>query len=217
MSIIIGIFLLLFVSSCGKKEAKYLTEDEQREAVVKLLKKASLTEAEWNDLENYLKPENRKSLYLLCEKDMDDAIKNKNWRLLKIATKHGFGFKINKSWRWDVIENKGVNYNGDDVLKFYSITGLAIDSIVIYRTIKKDYKMGVQLLRNMPKKNRSYISFNYPKIIQAGLETGMIDNDRALLECEKILKFDDPDSFDRELFNKLLKQKRQTSKVWTLY
>lgn len=215
MSIIIGIFLLLFVSSCGKKEAKYLTEDEQIEAVVKLLKKASLTEAEWNDLENYLKPENRKSLYLLCEKDMDDAIKNKNWRLLKIATKHGFGFKINKSWRWDVIENKGVNYNGDDILKFYSSAGFEIDDYVVRTALKTNYDLAVFLLKNMPKNKRDFINWkgalNDPKMLRAAMDAGFVDFDRALLECEK------SSSPDIEVFNKLLRWKRQTSKVWTLY
>lgn len=215
MSIIIGIFLLLFVSSCGKKEAKYLTEDEQREAVVKLLKKASLTEAEWNDLENYLKPENRKSLYLLCEKDMDDAIKNKNWRLLKIATKHGFGFKINESWRWDVIENKGVNYNGDDILKFYSIAGFEINDYVVRTALKTNYDLAVFLMKNMPKNKRDFINWkgalNDPKMLRAAMDAGFVDFDRALLECEK------SSSPDIEVFNKLLRWKRQTSKVWTLY
>ena len=210
--IMLVLFSLFFVVSCGKKDdTKDLSEQEQIDAVNKLLRKTSLTEDEWTELEYYLKAENRKSLAIICEKDMDDAIKNKNWRLLKIATKHGFGFKINNSWRWDVIENKEFNYNGDDILEFYSIVGFEINDLVFNKAIENDYKIGVLLLRNMPEKNRSYIRFSDPKKIQAALEIGMIDQDRALLECEKI------NSVDKKLFNKLLKWKRQTSKVWTLY
>ena len=96
--IMLVLFSLFFVVSCGKKDdTKDLSEQEQIDAVNKLLRKTSLTEDEWTELEYYLKAENRKSLAIICEKDMDDAIKNKNWRLLKIATKHGFGFKINNS------------------------------------------------------------------------------------------------------------------------
>lgn len=51
-----------------------------------------------------------------------------------------------------------------------------------------------------------------PYLLQTAYRAGLIDDDKALLEFERHFRVENTD-----LFNELLRLKRQSSKVWTLY
>ena len=211
---IITIITLLFCFSCGKKDIKKYTQEEITEAVKKILSLPEMTEQNWVELEALVKESKNKSYYFTySEKCINDAIKNKHWRLLILFRK--YGYPINANSKWDVIEKKELNYKPDDILKFYSIAGFEIDNYVVRTALKTNYDLAVVLMKNMPKNKRDFINWkdalNDPKMLRAAMDAGFVDFDRALLECEK------SSSPDIEVFNKLLRWKRQTSKVWTLY
>ena len=195
----------------------------------KILSQSQIKNQDWRKLDVLLsiiqgddKFTNKISVY--C----DEAVKNKNWELLKLLRKnHCLSYQYSK----DIIEKEELNYSHGDILKYYTVTNEKFNKYDVWDCKKTDLNTIKFIMSNLTEDedrkfwqdmwqegndSRKYIKkHNVPEIIllQAGLEIGFVDLERAMYLLLEI----DCESNNFELLNLLLKWKRQTSKVWTLY
>lgn len=215
-----------------RNSKKYIWDSNKTTAVnelKKILSQSQIKNQDWRKLDvllNIIKGDdgfiNKISVY--C----DEAVKNKNWELLKLLRKnHCLSYQYSK----DIIEKKELNYSPGDILKYYTVTNEKFQKYDVWDCKKTDLKTVKFIMSNLAAEEdrkfwkdiwkegndtRKYIEkHNVPEaiLLHSAVKIGFVDNERALQLCHQIDC--EPDNF--ELFNYLLNWKRQTSKVWTLY
>lgn len=230
---LIGILLVACCMSCGrkdagkKKEVSY-TAEELTVKIEGILSKTQFTEEEWKDLDMLLSrtkgceytdninPPVSNAKTQICRRHRDNAVQTKNWRLIELLRRH------NLLWGKDyVLQLKHLNYSDEEILKFLALTQESIEDWWVIKI--QDVELLKLLLPRLSEKERDFFKNEFwndevkfekdnPFLLQGIYRGGLIDDDKALLECEKHFRIENTD-----LFNELLRRKRQSSKVWTLY
>lgn len=230
MFFLIGILFAVFCMSCGKKDVGKYTSEELTVKIEEILSKPRFTEAEWKELDMLLSLANTRD----CEytdnlnhsksykpqirrQHRDKAVQTKNWRLLELLARNRL------LWcAYYVNQLKNLNYSDEDILKLFTLPNQEIDYTLVVKF------QNVELLKlfipRLPEKERNFFKNRFwedeevklgkdnPFLLQGVYRAGLIDDDKALLECERHFLVENTD-----FFNELLRRKRQSSKVWTLY
>ena len=239
---LIGIFVAVCCMSCGEKEVGFSAKSEKlTKKLDKILSKPQFTEDDWKNIDKMLSTgwfyvneripitfkENQCPIFRKLHRD--NAVKTKNWRLLKLLAHHG----LLKTTVEEILKLKSLNYSIEDVLKFITLANyqVSLSDIVKFQ----DIEMIQRLMPRLPEDIRTFLRDEFweyesqehdyswkdglikyrkdnPLLLLGSYRAGLIDEDRALLECEKHFRMENND-----LFNELLRRKRENSKVWTLY
>ena len=215
------VFTLLISRSCSSSpKTEYEIRREMDDRLKTLSSKSERTEKEWEELNEILK-----SKYIGSDDEcVRNAIANKDWRMLELLKKNHVSFK-----RDSLIScmNKKSLYSAEDVARLFAIAGLSINiDDVIEAQKNREYSLAMALMQHVHGYRQTQINEFTDNFIESidveklrsTLQKGSIERDNALMLLgKKIFLRGGCSDEDWQLFNELLRWKKENSKVWTLY